>query len=101
MRIAIRRLTCVAVLSLGLIGTASAQSEGPGRELVPSSVIRLSADTLRSGTLSVAKVFVVPYTGRVRASWQVKSNEPDKTATVSVASLIDSCSNNSSSQTFV
>lgn len=99
-----RSITAVAVSGAFLLvgfTQAIAQTEGPGRELTPSNVIRLSADTPRTGTLTVSKSFVVPYAGTVRASWQLRSNESGKTATVSVTSLIDGCSNNSSAQTFV
>jgi hypothetical protein len=80
----------VAFVIIMMMGGAVAQTEGPGRALIPSNVLRLSADTLRSGTFGVVKQFIVPHPGIVRLRYQFRSdgNGP-QTVSVTVTTAIE------------
>jgi len=89
-----RLASLAAIVGLGLNFAATsgavAQSEGPGRALVVSNVVRLSADTQRSGMFGVTKEFIVPHQGVVRLRYQVKRNDVAGGASVQVTTAIDS-----------
>src|SRR6188508_2206209 len=80
MRHSIGGLAASVAFVIVMTGGAVAQTEGPGRALVASNVLRLSADTLRSGFS--AKDFIVPHAGVVRVRYTFKS---DGTGSVSVS----------------
>ena len=73
---------------------AVAQTEGPGRALAASNVLRLTADAQRSTTNSfpaTLKQFYVPYTGTVRVKWQSRTSDATSAATVFVSSRVATC----------
>ena len=89
------------VLAVAATNGAAAQTNNLGVALAASNVIRLSADTTRTGGLGMTKEFIVPYAGIVRVWWQIKSNESGKVATVSAAGQIGNCTDSSTAQIFV
>jgi hypothetical protein len=99
--LSVKAFVSAMCLIAAMTNIASAQSEGPGRALVASNVLRLSADTLRTGQF-ITKEFIVPHAGIVRLRYQFRS---DGTGTVSVSAgtSIDqnnSCSASTSSTAF-
>ena len=88
-----------AALSSAIASNTNAQNLG--KVLVVSNVLRLSADTERSGTnSSTVKQFIVPYAGTVRVRWQIKSGHIGAFANLKVAGSIASCSSGTLSQTY-
>ena len=68
-------LLSAAVVSSFVATLALGQTNDPGKVLVPSNALKLRADTERSssseGTL---KKFIVPFAGKVRVRWQLKTD---------------------------
>jgi hypothetical protein len=94
-------LTAVLAAALSFAAASSAQAQNLGKVLVPSGVLRLSADTERSGTTtSTTKQFVVPYAGTVRVRWQIKSGHKFAAAHIAVAGSIAKCSGSTLSLTY-
>src|SRR4051812_33614802 len=87
MTIRLSALLSAAILCGGVTNTTAL--EGPGRALAASNVLKLSADTQRSGFF-IIKQFIVPYAGVVRLRYQFKSdgNGP-QTVTVQVTGAIE------------
>jgi hypothetical protein len=90
--------------ALFFVGTGVGHAlEGPGRALMASNVLKLSADTQRSGFF-IVKEFIVPYAGVVRMRYQFKSDGlGPQTVTVSPTTSIDfnnSCGTTTSATTF-
>jgi hypothetical protein len=86
---------------VAMTSVAAAQSEGSGRALVVLNVLRLSADTERTG-LGVVKQFRIPHPGVVRLRYAFKS-DGDGSVTVLVASAINDnnlCNASTTSTTF-
>jgi len=85
------------------VGTAAQALEGPGRALIASNVLKLSADTQRSGFL-IFKEFIVPYAGVVRVRYQYKSDgSGPQTVSLGITSAIDfnnTCGTSTSATTF-
>ena len=95
-------ITClVSGLALVVVTTsgAVAQTESPGLALVASNVVRLSADTQRSG-FTVSKEFLVPQRGVIRVRYQLK-HDGATSGSFSVASTLDPSNNCSASATLV
>jgi hypothetical protein len=89
-----------AVLASVAATGASSQTADVGRVLVASNILKLSADTARSGTFQTAiKQFIVPYSGVVKVSWQLKS-DGTHTATASINSRIQTCNSTTTAATF-
>jgi len=64
-----------------------------GKALAASNVLKLSADTERSGSIFVPdKKFLVPFAGIVRVKWQLKSDGSGQPANIRVVTGIDICS---------
>jgi hypothetical protein len=92
MKSVISAFLSAAVLSSAAATGAFGQTNDTGRALVASNVLKLSADTERSGTFSTTvKEFIVPYAGVVRVRWQLKSDGTG-IATATVLGTIDTCS---------
>ena len=96
-------LLLTAIMS-GATATESVALEGPGRALIASNVLKLSADTQRSGLIAT-KEFIVPYAGVVRLRYQFKSDGGGpQTVSVTVTTAIDfnnsSCNASTSATTF-
>jgi hypothetical protein len=73
--------------------------EGPGRALIVSTTQQLAADTERTGFN--VKEFIVPYAGRVRVSWQYKTDGGGGVVvTASVTSNVDTCGKSTTSTVF-
>src|SRR4051812_15138016 len=88
MTIRLSALLCAAILCGGVISATAL--DGPGRTLVASGVLKLSADTQRSGFL-IIKQFIVPYAGVVRLRYQFKSDgQGPQTVSVQVTGAIES-----------
>src|ERR1044071_7226363 len=102
MKVRLVRFFFVAALSFAGAGVGHAL-DGPGRALIVSNVLKLSADTQRSGFF-IVKEFIVPYAGVVRMRYQFKSDgQGPQTITVGVSSSIDfnnSCGTSTSATTF-
>jgi hypothetical protein len=90
----VRLVSLAAIVWLGLnfatTSGAVAQTNDAGRALVVSNVVRLAADTQRSGMFGVTKEFIVPHQGVVRLRYQVRRNEVAGGASVQVTTAIDS-----------
>ena len=96
-----RTLLSAIVIATVSAGGALAQTEGPGRALVASNVLKLAADTTRSG-FSALKEFRVPHAGTVRLRYQFRSDGVG-TVSVSVGSALETnsaCGASTSSTTF-
>src|SRR6185437_12273291 len=63
-----------------------------GMSLVASNVLKLSADTERSGGIVPAKRFLVPFAGIVRIKWQIKSDGSGQPANITAGSQLGTCS---------
>ncbi|HET7681394.1 MAG TPA: hypothetical protein VFK79_14825 [Xanthobacteraceae bacterium] len=75
----------------GDVGDGRALTADVGRALVASNSLKLSADTLRSGSPATPfKQFIVPYAGVVRVTWQFRS-DGTHTATAAITSNIHRC----------
>jgi hypothetical protein len=84
-------LLSAAVLSSVIATGAFGQTADIGRALVASNVLKLSADTARSGgSPTTVKELFVPYGGVVRVKWQLRSNDTD-TGMATITSATDSC----------
>jgi hypothetical protein len=91
-----------AIISFSTISGAAAL-DGPGRALIASNVLRLSADTPRTSTSAVGtgfKEFIVPYGGTVRVKWFLRSNETGKSVSVTIRSSIHECVDSTTSETY-
>lgn len=83
------KLASAAILFSVVSSGATAQSQGPGRALVASNDLRLSADTQRFGFF-VVKQFIVPHPGTVRLRYQFKSDgSGPQTVSVTVTTAIE------------
>jgi hypothetical protein len=90
MRFFVGRLVSAGMVIIASAGAASAQTQGPGRALVASNVVTLSADTTRSG-VAVSKEFFVPYAGTVRLKYQFRSDgQGPQSVNVAVTTAIES-----------
>jgi hypothetical protein len=94
----VRTLTSALLLAAATSGASAL--EGPGRALAASNVLKLSADTTRSGLLA-SKEFVVPYAGVVRVKLQYRSdgNGPQNVS-LAVNSTIHNCSDSTTQTNF-
>ena len=88
------------VLSSTIATAAISQTNDTGRALVASNVLRLSANTERSGFQTPAKKFIVPFRGVVRVRWQMKSDGSGQLATANIVSSIDSCTSGTVAPTY-
>jgi hypothetical protein len=79
-----------AVLSSLIVTPAFSQMTDTGRALVPSNVLRASADAERSGG-RVGYAFIVPFAGEIRIRWEFKSDGSGATATSEAGGLAHSC----------
>jgi hypothetical protein len=84
-------LLAATALSSSFAPLALGQTNGNGKALVASNVLKLRADTPRSTAESVSKQFVVPFAGTVRVRWQFKSDGSGSMAYLSIHSEVDSC----------
>jgi hypothetical protein len=99
MKMACLKTLLAAVATLAAISGAAAQNLG--KVLVPSGVLKLSADTERSGTnSSTIKQFIVPYSGTVRVRWKIKATQTGAFANLKVEGQIASCSDSTLSKTY-
>ena len=80
-----------AVLTSLSAPVAFGQTKGDGRALVASNVLKLRADTPRSGFAPLSKQFVVPFAGTARVRWQFKTDGSGPTAYLNINSEVDSC----------
>jgi hypothetical protein len=96
----LKTLLAAAVVTFAMASGATAQNLG--KVLVASGVLKLSADTERSGTnSSTIKQFIVPYAGTVRVRWQIKATQTGAFANLKVEGQIASCSDSTLSKTYV
>jgi len=84
-------LLATIALSLSLAPLAFGQTNGNGKALVASNVLKLRADTPRSSAQSVSKEFVVPFAGTVRVRWQFKTDGSGAEGYLTIHSEVDSC----------
>ena len=98
----IQKLVLFYAAVLLVTGTTHAHAaEGPGRALVASNVLKLSADTQRSAqAFGILKEFIVPYAGKIRVRWQIKSGDSGKQASLVVTSRIENCTDNTTLTTY-
>lgn len=89
-----------AVLSSLVATGAFGQTANVGRALVASNVLKLSADTARSGKFPiVVKELFVPYAGVVRVTWELRS-DGSHTGSAFAASAADNCDSSTMLATF-
>jgi hypothetical protein len=92
--------TLTSALMLNCATSDASALEGPGRALAASNVLKLSADTTRSGLIA-NKEFVVPYSGVVRVKLQYRSdgNGPQNVS-LAVNSTIHNCPDSTTQTSF-
>jgi hypothetical protein len=95
----VRALLPAAVLSFFVAADASSQTNDTGKALVPSNVLRASADAERSGG-SVGYAFIVPFAGQVRIRWQFKSDGSGATARSGAGGMGHSCQPSTTAATY-
>jgi hypothetical protein len=88
-----------AVLPSLIPGHAISQTSDTGKALVPSNVLRASADAERSGG-SVAYAFIVPFAGEIRIRWEFKSDGSGATARSEAGGLAYSCEPSTTAATY-
>ena len=88
-----------AFVALALIAVDRAHAQeaidpANGKMLVASLTLQLASDEeVQSNTFltSAAKEFLMPFSGRVRVQWKVKSGASSETASMTVGSSLEQC----------
>ena len=94
------KLLSVAIVSSFVATPAFSQTNDPGKVLVPSNALQLRADTERSSSSEgMLKKFIVPYAGRVRVRWQLKT-DGSAPANVIAQSVMEHCAATTYSTTY-
>jgi hypothetical protein len=87
------------VLSCVAGAEALSQTNDTGKALVPSNVLRASADAERSGG-SVGHAFIVPFAGEVRIRWQFRSDGSGAAARSEAGGVGHSCQSSTTAATY-